>query len=313
MTNLTIIIPFLNEGNEVENTVVSVRETATTNPTILLINDDSDDGYDYESIAERYNCRYIKNEKREGSAPSKDKGVALSETPYFVLLDGHMRLYEKGWDERIERLITENPRSLLCGQSKRLTRDEDGNVVDEEKASVSYGAYINMEYGGPMDMKWNYKDISPHSDLAEIPCVLGAAYACRKEYWQYLQGYKGLMCYGLEEQLISIKVWMEGGQCLLVKDWVAGHLYRKAFPYEAPAMEMLYNRLFLLELLFPYPIKNDFFASYKSILSTEFDKVYALLKSNFKEIKTIKNSLNSIFKNPIEYFLEKNEKLKSFN
>jgi len=313
MTNLTIIIPFLNEGNEVENTVISIKETAVTDPTILLINDGSDDNFDYESVALRYNCRYIKNDKRIGSAPSRDKGVAACETPYLLFLDGHMRLYDKGWDEKLTTLLTENPRSLLCGQTRRLMKDDEGNVTTQEDDKFLYGAFIDMESSGVLKMIWNKIDTAPHSELVEIPCVLGAAYACNKAYWEYLGGMKGLLGYGLEEQLISIKVWLEGGQCLLVKNWVTGHLYRKVFPYEAPNMEMLHNRLLLLELIFPYSIKKDFFAAYKFSYSQEFEKAYKILKNNFKEIKTHKNYLNPIFHNRIDYFLEMNEKIKSLN
>jgi glycosyltransferase involved in cell wall biosynthesis len=313
MTKLTIIIPFLNEGKEVENTVVSIKETAVSDPAILLINDGSDDGFDYESVAGRYNCRYIKNEKRQGSAPSRDIGVAACETPYFLFLDGHMRLYEKGWDERLVKLLTENPRSLLCGQTKAMIIDDARNVVTKEDKRKPYGGYIDMEPGGALKLQWNYFDTAPNDELAEISCVFGAAYACSKTYWEHLLGMKGLLCYGLEEQLISIKVWLEGGKCLLVKNFITGHLYRKAFPYEAPNMEMMYNRLFILELFFPYSIKNDFFAEFKSVNSKGFKEAYELLKINFNELKSLKDSLNAIFHNKIDYFLEMNEKIKAFN
>ncbi|WP_285820770.1 glycosyltransferase family 2 protein [Bacteroides acidifaciens] len=61
MTNaqLTIIIPFLNEGEEIANTLSSIQDTATGMPTILLINDASTDGYNYRTAAEQYNCEYI--------------------------------------------------------------------------------------------------------------------------------------------------------------------------------------------------------------------------------------------------------------
>ena len=313
MTKLTIIIPFLNEGNEVENTVISIKETAVTDPVILLINDDSNDGFDYQSVADRYNCRYIKNEKRRGSAPSRDIGVAACETPCFLFLDGHMRLYEQGWDEMLVRLITENPNALLCGQTKAMIRDDDGNVRTIEDGKTPYGAFIDMESGGAMKAKWNYSDTAPNDELAEIPCVFGGAYACSKTYWKYLLGMQGLLCYGLEEQLISIKVWLEGGRCLLVKNFITGHLYRNKFPYEAPNMEMMYNRLFLLELFFPYSMKNSFFAAYKSVNSKMFDKACEILKSNFKDIKALKNSLNAIFEHKIDWFLAMNEKIKAFN
>ena len=313
MTQLTIIIPFLNEGNEVENTVLSIRETAVTNPIVLLINDGSDDNIDYESVATRHNCSYIRNEKRTGSAPSRDIGVAASETPYIMFLDGHMRFYEKGWDEKLLKLLAENPRSLLCSQTKRLMRNDDGEVVTQEKSRVAYGSYIDLSVEERLVLKWNYVNVAPHTNLMEIPCVLGAAYACNKDYWVYLSGMKGLLSYGLEEQLISIKTWLEGGQCLLVKDWVVGHLYRKSFPYEAPSTEMFYNRLFLLELFFPYSIKKKYFAGYQNGNTTEFSKVYTLLKNNYKEIKIQKDYLKNISHHKMDYFLEMNEKIKMLN
>jgi len=313
MEKLTIIIPFLNEGKEIENTVVSIRETAVTNPNILLVNDCSEDRLDYESVALKYNCMYIKNKRRLGSAPSRDIGVAACQTSVFLMLDGHMRLYEQGWDEKLIRLLAENPRSLLCGQTKRLTRGDDEDVVVVENVKLTSGAYIDLTKKKMLGAEWNRTDIAPNSDLVEIPCVLGAAYACHKAYWERLLGMKGLLFYGLEEQLISIKVWLEGGQCLLVKDWTVGHLYRKEFPYEVPNVESFYNRLFLLELLFPYAIKKEFFYEYQNIYPPEFSKAYTLLQTNYKDIKAQKDYLCSVLRNGMDYFLAMNEKIKILN
>ena len=112
MTNaqLTIIIPFLNEGEEIANTLSSIQDTATGMPAILLINDASTDGYNYRTVAEQYNCDYIQHEERLGVAESRNEGVRTCNTPYFLLLDGHMRFYEKGWDEKLLALLQENPR-----------------------------------------------------------------------------------------------------------------------------------------------------------------------------------------------------------
>ena len=44
---LTVIIPFLNEGEEVVMTVKSVRETAGDKVDIITINDCSTDGFPY--------------------------------------------------------------------------------------------------------------------------------------------------------------------------------------------------------------------------------------------------------------------------
>lgn len=142
-TQLTIIIPFLNEGEEIANTLSSIKDTTTSMPSILLINDASTDEYDYRTVAEQYNCEYIQHEVRLGVAESRNEGVRTCTTPYFLLLDGHMRFYEKGWDEKLSALLQKNPRTILCGQTKKLLRNENGEIVEGEHKTC-YGAYIDM-------------------------------------------------------------------------------------------------------------------------------------------------------------------------
>ncbi len=51
---LTVIIPFLNEKYEVENTVQSIKAHSSDRVEIMLINDASDDGFDYGILQEKY-------------------------------------------------------------------------------------------------------------------------------------------------------------------------------------------------------------------------------------------------------------------
>lgn len=80
---LTVIIPFLNEGDEVENTVKSIRETNREYIEIILINDCSSDGYDYEKVATIYNTQYIVNPQRMGVAKSREIGVSFNQNAVF--------------------------------------------------------------------------------------------------------------------------------------------------------------------------------------------------------------------------------------
>lgn len=104
-TQLTIIIPFLNEGDEVVNTVKSVRETAGDSVDIIAINDCSTDGYPYREKLQSYSIYYLENEERKGVAASRDYGINICRTPYFLLLDGHMRFYDKLWSSRIINVL----------------------------------------------------------------------------------------------------------------------------------------------------------------------------------------------------------------
>ena len=64
-------------------TVKSVRETAGDMVDVITIND----------------CSVIslENEVRMGVAASRDYGINYCTTPYFLLLDGHMRFYDAAW------------------------------------------------------------------------------------------------------------------------------------------------------------------------------------------------------------------------
>lgn len=52
---LTVIIPFLNDKEEVRNTVKSLHENSDQCFKIILINDCSTDGYDYKIVLCCYN------------------------------------------------------------------------------------------------------------------------------------------------------------------------------------------------------------------------------------------------------------------
>lgn len=304
-TQLTIIIPFLNEGEEIGNTLSSIKDTTVCAPTILLINDASTDGYDYRSIANKHNCEYIQHEERLGVAESRNEGVRMCKTPYFLLLDGHMRFYEKGWDKKLLVLLQENPRTILCGQTRKLLRNENGEVVQGEHKTC-YGAYIDMGEVSIFKAAWNYVDPMPFTPLSEVPCILGAAYTCSKEYWVYLHGLEGLRYYGLDEELLSLKVWCEGGRCLLVKDWTVGHIYRTEFPYEVPSKEMVYNRMLVIELFLPYELKRKAYLRIKNACEDIFTDVFGTLKANYPVIKDMKQYIQSISQRNIEFFFEKN-------
>lgn len=94
---LTVIIPFLNEGEEVVMTIKSVRETAGDLVDVITINDCSTDGFPYRERLQPYSVTYLENEVRMGVAASRDYGINYCAAPYFLLLDGHMRFYDAAW------------------------------------------------------------------------------------------------------------------------------------------------------------------------------------------------------------------------
>jgi glycosyltransferase involved in cell wall biosynthesis len=306
--SLTIIIPFLNEGNEVENTLESIRSNSDKNIEIIIINDASTDNCDYELIAEKYNARYVVNEKRMGVAASRDKGVSLCSTPYFLLLDAHMRFYDNLWVEKIILKLKQDERTILCCQTKMLGV-ENGCVVENQKSAVTYGAFVDFYTSNNLlGASWTHIEISDSSnlDVTPIACILGAGYACSKRYWQYLNGLEGLIFYGSDETYISLKVWLEGGKCLMLKRVVIGHIYRTQFPYSVEFLYTLYNRLLIAELLLPTFYKKKIFSTTKHQNLSMYNEAVFLLRENEKQIDRLKNYYTKILKGNFQDYLKLN-------
>ena len=300
--DLTIIIPFLNEKEEVENTLKSIREHTDTDIPILVIDDGSDDGYDYVSVARKYGAQYVRNNERVGVAASRDKGVDLCQTSYFLLLDSHMRFYESRWADRLLSLLKEDDRVLLCAQTKVLNRTDDGQVIENKIAVITYGAFVDIPgvKGITLLARWIAQDLCPDELLVEIPSVLGAGYAASKRYWQYLQGLRGLIYYGSDEPFISLKVWKEGGRCLLVKDVVIGHIYRTEAPYLIESIHVHYNRLLIVEMLLPYPMKKRFLTRFELNQEETYLETLSLISKKREEIAAMKLYIRSFTTRPDE-------------
>lgn len=250
---LTVVMPFLNEGEEVGNTVRNIRATAGKSVDIIVINDDSDDNYDYERDLAGLGIIYVVNKHRLGAALSKERGVQLSKTPYFILLDAHMRFYEKNWVDYIVEELEYDSQRLLCSKSIPLNKDKEGKVFIVPNFNSPKGAYISFNSKKHVpSIDWNYyEDCLPTCTENQIPCVLGAGYTTSKSYWNKIRGLQGLIHYGCEEAYISIKAWKEGGGCYLLPRLSIGHIYRQKFPYSVYSFQHIYNYLLISELLFP--------------------------------------------------------------
>jgi hypothetical protein len=110
---------------------------------------------------------------------------------------------------------------------------------------------------------------------------------------------------------MSIKTWLSGGKCCLIKDWRVGHFYRKEFPYEIETKDTIGNILFIYELLFEDKMpeiisslkeKHNEYEHYYKKYKERSDVLVAEEKAYFK----------TVFKHNISYFLNFCEKMKPY-
>lgn len=298
MEKLTVIIPFRNEKEEVERTLTGFFRSCPGNTTIILINDASDDGYDYSCLTKQENIRYIKNSHSLGVAQCRDLGVALASTPYLLFLDAHMRFYGDIVTPLL-RFLESHPRTLACLQTKiweglDIPRERDGK-------SNTKGCRILFEPQRFWEVEWQtLRENEKQQREIEIPCVMGAAYGISKEYYCYLHGFKGLSGWGYDEQLLSTKVWLEGGRCVLLKDTEIGHVYRLNFPYPVSSDNWVRNKLVLTAYFMPERLP-ELLSHWKPS-----GKVSEVITR--KEVEEERQYLESIFTRKMDFIYQLNQK-----
>lgn len=287
---MTAIIPFLNEGEEVVNTVKSLREKLEDKIDIIVINDQSTDEFPYKEILKPYDVHYIVNWKRRGVAASRDYGVSICKTPYFVLLDAHMRIYDSEWVLEACSALDKNERQILCMQTRQLWRDEQNKVVKIEGTSKVFGAYLTFEKGNLCPgIEWNYAESEVGKTHECIPAILGAGYVASKNYWMRLNGLVGLEQYGCDEAYISLKTWLEGGTCVLLKNHEFGHIYRDNAPYVINSSSYVYNYLLIAYTLFPYNMWLWVLASCQVSNPHETQKAYAKIRARKSMLQKLRD------------------------
>ena len=308
---LTVLIPFLNEGEEVVTTVQEVRRTVGNEVDIVVVNDGSTDNWDYERLLQPYNVDYISNPQNLGSAPSRDICMSKCETPYFLFLDAHMRFYENNWHTKLINLLNQNSRRILCAQTICLEKNDQGTVTRTQEQQKTYGAYMPLLVGDNIpDIKWNNIEFNPNASMEAIPYVLGAAYAGSVEYWNYLKGMQGLKKYGCEEQYISIKAWLDGGGCYILKNFKVGHIYRKKSPYLHHTTQELYNYLFISSTLLPPTLKAKAFATMYSKYDTQYKNIITILHNESNTIEKLSKYYKKLNAFDFSYFLNLNKKIR---
>lgn len=177
-----------------------------------------------------------------------------------------MRVYQDDWLEKILSHLKELPEDLLCAATIAL--DFDGNRISKD---IGCGAYWDFD---TMSIFWNYKNIDKREQRkrVEVPCLLGASYACRREYRLKLKGLEGLSSYGLDEQMMCLKNWTMGGKSYVALDIEFGHKFRNAsnVPYFKKLEDFLRNILLIAELFYSAQYQSALYSIFAESHGNDF-------------------------------------------
>lgn len=312
MKDLTFCIAYLNEEKELENTLASIRDNCGDSVDIIVIDDASYNGYDHSHCKEKYNVnKWITHETRQGSSLSKHEAVMLSETPYFILCDSHIRLLSSDFAKTLVNHIKSDTECIYCTGMRQLSVESDGKPVDN---IFTQGAYVNHLIQ-PHGVNYVINPKDKHLNSIHTPSVLGSGYAGSKYFFNKIKGFEEHEGYGSEEITLAYKAWLYGNGCKSLRDVYIGHIFRKdGFPYKVQLGEPLYNIMATIYCCCP---EDEFLNAMHRWVTEEpknrFGYAFKRFTTNLPCLIESKKYYNSIQKHSYSDFIKFNAEFIKYN
>jgi len=303
MKELTIIMPFLDEGEEPKNTIDSIYATTDAKKIEIIVIDDCSSKPSI--IPNHPEIRLIRNPVRVGVDASRQIGIDLTTTPYLFIIDAHMR-FSRGWLDLALECVSREPETAWCTTCMQLGY----GITTLERSTAEYAAATmvfldkNIDPNKParevLEPKWMEK----RKEIEyEVPCVLGANYIFSKKWIDHIKGLSGLKMWGTSEPFISLKSWFAGGKCKINRRIRVGHFFRDSAPYTTYVWPLIYNKIFLCKTILPEEISNKLIGYMQKNSSFEL-AMEEIIKDN-KLIEENRQYYQNIFKFSIQDYCQK--------
>jgi glycosyltransferase involved in cell wall biosynthesis len=236
VNKVSIVIPALNEGENLVDTVRCVLEnTAYPDFEIVVVDDASTDGSgDRLSHVFRKDSRVgVIRAEGVGAANARSLGARRASGKILIFLDGHCYTPPNWMDGLIHPLA--ETRVGMVGST----------VATMHHGSDSRGLGMNWR-DASLEVEWlRQRENTPYP----VPLLAGICQAVRKADLERLGYYDdGMTRYGSEDLELCLRYWLMGYEVLVQPQTVIYHLFRESHPYEIRFHETIYNRLRLAML-----------------------------------------------------------------
>lgn len=257
---ISVIIPSRDEGQEPFNTVKSLFECCKPSQVEVIVVDDSWLNQDWAKMPK--NVKVVKTDRLKGFPQAIERGILEAKHENLFITGARTRFTEGFVDKSIEALKIPG---MYCGVSAILRYDQ----TDLDKAEGHYyGARIKYHSGGEDSegSKWlgwilNYGNREKPETLE---CLYGGHYVTTKTWWNYIHGLRGILTRGGCNQFLSLKTRAAGGVLALIENMVIGNIYRDRTSYPVSDYESLFNRAFIMAVLFGYNTGRKVVESYRA-------------------------------------------------
>lgn len=229
MNTVSFIIPTLNEGEMLRQTIDSLEANITISHEIIVVDNGSTDGStDFLESEDQYTTiRLFKTGKPLGVGGAKNFGAAFAVGEFIVFVDGHVLSYHDWVTPLLNVLSTENVGSVVPA----VTAIDDHNAIGFGMTWTSptlHADWLPMQSSAPYP----------------IPLSAGLCQAFRWDFFHEIGGFDaGMVGYGHEDLEICLRTWLFGKMILVVPNVYVAHRFRSSAPYEIKWTESNYNLL----------------------------------------------------------------------
>jgi glycosyltransferase involved in cell wall biosynthesis len=257
---LSIVIPYHNESRStIQKCVDQLLDTIDVEQYEVIIVDDGS----YKPLDPIEGTTIIRHKTNQGVGTAFDTGVKSAKYDNLFLMGNDIRFIKNGWASKMVDEIENHPQAFTCTTCVRLGRGKLTEVyetdIEKQLRNKKYGigATIKMiSSESIIDAQWlpiGNRTIDEES--YEVPCILGAAYGVKKDWYNYIGGWEGHRGWGTLEPMISIKSWLFGGSCRVAPRIQVGHIFNIINKHGVHSKYISYNKILTALLFIPNPDK----------------------------------------------------------
>jgi glycosyltransferase involved in cell wall biosynthesis len=222
---ITVVLPVLNEGPDLEATIAMMGQEYRTPDHVIVVDDCSIEPIDkrlttFRKMFPKFTVRRIEG-GMIGAGAAKHSGVELAledagDEDRIVVMDCHMRTPWKFW-HRLDLWCQGHPNTIYSPLSRGFDHD----------AGLHYGAQLMPNPAGLWKANWNpvpdQKNIAIDADTAwrspelyapRIPIPYGGCYIFPAKALREIGGYAPhSTAWGYEEEFVAWRLWSAATKC----------------------------------------------------------------------------------------------------
>lgn len=298
---LTVAFPTFHEPANAVNTAHSIRETTDADVEIVCVDDGSQDLP--VEFPDYLRVKLFKTSTRIGSPAARHLAAVRANGTHILQCDCHCR-FDKGWYEALTEMAFRGDRYKTVHCARMIALDRDHPTLSNNNGVYSGAEFNFCKNGKSLEAVWSPE--KPGDDY-ELSAVMGSAYSYNRHWYLKLNPHRYLRSFGNEEESLSLKCWLAGGEIRLLKTVRVGHIFRTAkdrVPYVIRHSSLFYNRLFLIKTCLPEDQQARFINAIQP-KDIQFHKAMAMIEddAHLIELARVENSL--LFTQSFESFCKR--------